>query len=67
MTTHFVNKSVIDCINQEIKQLESDIQGLQIFAKANNKDIRFIDNYAKKSNQLARLRKALKPLINQYY
>lgn len=66
MTTHFVNKNVIDCINQEIKQLESDIQGLQIFAKANNKDLRFIHHYVEKNNQLARLRKALKPLTNQY-
>ncbi len=67
MTNQFVNKSVIDCINQEIKNLENEIECLQTFAKANNKDIRFIDDYAKKNNQLARLRRALKPLTNQYY
>ncbi len=67
MTNQFVNKSVIDCINQEIEQLEIVLDEIKKLCKENNLDIRFNRHYEDTNNQLARLRRALKPLTNQYY
>ncbi|WP_156148317.1 hypothetical protein [Vibrio jasicida] len=46
--TAYVNQAIVDCITNEIEQLENDVQELQTKAKLNNLDIRFSVDFQKR-------------------
>ena len=64
MTNPFVNPDIIQAIENEIAYLELTRDELIAGCKRHNKDVRYIKGYNELVDQLARLRKALKPLIN---
>ncbi|EQB7928926.1 hypothetical protein HJ071_10030 [Vibrio parahaemolyticus] len=63
----YANETVINCIKEEIERLETQSDKLFKICKQQNKDVRFVSAYGQMKDQLARLRKALKPLVNKYY
>ncbi len=66
MSNPFVNPDIVQVIENEIASLEHTQQELIAGAQRCNKDVRYIKGYTELIEQIARLRKALKPLVNQY-
>lgn len=63
----YVNETVVNVINLEINMLENQVAELRKVCQKQNKDIRFVAAYSQLTDQIARLRKSIKPLVNQYY
>ncbi|ELA6946599.1 hypothetical protein RBG11_004202 [Vibrio parahaemolyticus] len=63
----YVSQHVVDCITAELARLEKRLEELRAEARSNNKDLRFVAEYGDCSNQVARLRKAIRPLTMQYF
>ncbi|WP_431786926.1 hypothetical protein [Vibrio harveyi] len=65
--TYYVDGAVIYAIETEIEALKYRRLKLEENAKRNNKDIRFNKAWQDANDQISRLCRALKPLVNQYY
>ncbi|CAL9972679.1 hypothetical protein VPHD63_0054 [Vibrio phage D63] len=67
MSNPFVNPDIVQAVQNELSSLELIKEELIAGAQRCNKDVRYIKGYTELNDQIARLRKALKPLINQYH
>lgn len=63
----YVSQHVVDCITAELARLETRLEELRVEARRNNKDLRHVAEYGDCRNQVARLRKAIKPLTMQNF